>query len=307
MPENRIQDSSKDRAYFTMTPRLVGLLCEDPYEYTLWGIIKEIAGESGECYLSTEDLAALAMQSVGKTSQSRKRLIDIGLLEGEVRRDPGFQQPVWHLRVPDLWPRNLEMVAEITTIKDRVAFKRRQKSLHPMKASPHEEATTPGEEATTPDETKKKRIEPKEKPRQSRFSATDPLSLMIEIQDKRAARGELADRPMGWEKIRQDVWEVCQHFAALFNRPMPTLEGDYNTVTRSKVELQIDTWTGGAQLLLERCGDGRNGAFRALDIWHRDEWSAGRTSMTVTSPMSLVNVAPSFAEDQAPSIIKVGH
>lgn len=160
---------------------------------------------------------------------------------------------------------------------------------------------------TNTETTTESTTETTEKKRLSRFSATDPLSLMVEIQDRRAASGEIAERPMGWQKTRQDVWEVCRHFAALFNRPIPAIKDGYNAVTRSKVEIQIDTWSGGAQLLLERCSDGRDGAFLAIDRWHRNEWSVGKTPMTVTSPMSLVNVVPAFAEDQAPSIIKVGH
>jgi hypothetical protein len=122
-----------------------------------------IAGDSGECYLSTEDLATLAMMSAGKVSQCRKRLIKHGLLEGEIRRDPGYPQPVWHLSIPDLWERNLEWRQDIgDDLKKRIEFKDTQKkSLHVVKASPGEEGITPdeegipsGEEGITPDETK---------------------------------------------------------------------------------------------------------------------------------------------------------
>jgi hypothetical protein len=163
MTANKVSDESKDKAYFTITPQLVWALSKDPYDFTLWNVIKMIAGDSGECYLSTEDLATLAMMSTGKVSQCRKRLIERGLLEGEIRRDPGYPQPVWHLSIPDLWERNLKWRQDIgDDLRKRIELKSTQKeSLHVMKASPHEKGITPdeggvlpSEEGITPDETK---------------------------------------------------------------------------------------------------------------------------------------------------------
>lgn len=87
--QNAITDNSEDGKYFTITPRLVWVLSRDPYDYTLWGVIKDIAGKKGECYLSTPDLATLAMMSEGKVSTSRAYLIEKGLLKGQIKRDPG--------------------------------------------------------------------------------------------------------------------------------------------------------------------------------------------------------------------------
>ena len=42
-----------------MAPRVVLMKCRGPYELSLWMAIKDIAGEHGECFLSTPDLAAL--------------------------------------------------------------------------------------------------------------------------------------------------------------------------------------------------------------------------------------------------------
>jgi len=162
---NKLSDNSQDKKYFTITPRLVHALSRDPYDYTLWCTIKDIAGEHGECILSTEDLAALAMMSAGKASQSRKHLLGIGLLTGEIRRDIGYPQPVWHLSVPDLWEENVAWANDHPTLQDRIAWKKYhkeaakhvniacKKSLHHMKASPHEGSV---EKEPSPGETKKK-------------------------------------------------------------------------------------------------------------------------------------------------------
>ena len=136
--ENRIRDESNDKKYFIMTPQLVLALCKDPYEFALWNVVKMIAAEKGECYLSTPDLAEMAMMSTGKASQCRKSLIENGLLLGEVRRDPGYPQPVWHLRVPDLWEENIAWRKEHDSIQSRIEFRRNFRSFHQVKASPGE-------------------------------------------------------------------------------------------------------------------------------------------------------------------------
>lgn len=155
MGNNRLDDQGADRKYFTIVPNIVWALALDTYEFTLWTVVKMIAGEDGECYVGTEDLAAMAMMSTGKLSQCRKRLIEAGLLAGGIRRDPGYTQAVWHLTIPDLWQRNLEVRAATgDKLKDRMAFKTNGGSLHLVKPSPGEGKPSPDESKPSPGETK---------------------------------------------------------------------------------------------------------------------------------------------------------
>jgi hypothetical protein len=158
MAKNKLTDDSEDKKYFTLTPQIVWALSRDAYDFTLWSVIKMVAGENGECILSTEDLAQLAMMSVGKVSECRKYLLSQKLLKGQCRKDPGYPQPVWHLTVPNLWRRNVEWRNSIgDELSARIELKRQQrgKSLHQVKPSPGEEGTSPGEEGTSPGEAKK--------------------------------------------------------------------------------------------------------------------------------------------------------
>jgi hypothetical protein len=66
----------------------------------LWSVVRMTVDDHDECSLNTEDLATLSMMSVGKVSQCRRRLIDIGLLKGERRPGPGHNQQLWHLTIP---------------------------------------------------------------------------------------------------------------------------------------------------------------------------------------------------------------
>jgi hypothetical protein len=139
---NRVEHHDHDRKYFLITPQLVLAKCENPLQFTLWSVVRSIAGDTGECYLSTEDLAALSMMSVGSASAARARLVSLGLLAGSVRRDAGYTQPVWHLHIPDLWVENTEWAQAHPSLKDRVRQKEAQKvSLQEVKASPGEGST----------------------------------------------------------------------------------------------------------------------------------------------------------------------
>ena len=70
-----------------------------------------------------EDLAALAMMSTGQVSRCSKYLMSAGLLYGKFKRDPGYPQPVWHFRIPNLWKANVAWAEEHLSIASRVAWK----------------------------------------------------------------------------------------------------------------------------------------------------------------------------------------
>ena len=121
--QNHIQDKSGDRKYFTIIPQFVWAKCRDTYDLALWHFIKMVAAEKGECILSTPDLAKGAGMSTGKANDCRKYLLDAGLIEGELRRDPDYPQEVWHLTVPDLWPQNVEWRSTVGDgLKDRIEW-----------------------------------------------------------------------------------------------------------------------------------------------------------------------------------------
>src|SRR5688572_6337908 len=129
MSQNTVTDDSNDKKYFVQIPQIVLALCRNPYDFTLWTVIKMIAGEYGTCKLATPDLAALAMMSVGKVSDSRAYLLQVGLLEGSCYREANYPQPVWHLRVPDIWLQNITWRQLYDGLKDRVELKTKLKSL----------------------------------------------------------------------------------------------------------------------------------------------------------------------------------
>lgn len=189
---NKISDGSNDRRNFTIIPNYVLTRC-DPWQTKLWLTIKSVAGENGECFLATTDLAKLAQMSAGKCSQVRQELLDMGMIEGEVRRDPGYTQEVWHLRIPDVWEKNATWVKNNPNFKDKLSF---IDSLHHMKASakpsPGEQPISPHEGKPSPGETNKiKELNKKEKENNNpAFSAWKAVQEQLKLDMAKATYDE---------------------------------------------------------------------------------------------------------------------
>lgn len=229
----KIIDNSSDRKYFTLVNRIVWAKCRSPFDYTLWATIKMIAGEEGECFLSTPDLATLAMMSAGKVSECRKYLIGVGLLVGEMRRDPGFQQSVWHLRIPDLWKESIEWAEQHGSLKKRVEFKREQRE------------PSCGERGITPHETKKNHIEePKEIVTQSLGAEhqTQELEYIPEGQEFEKPKR----KPTGKNAVKA---ELSTYFSEISGIPILPIKSQRDASARSvrwwKPLIQIYDMAGG--------------------------------------------------------------
>lgn len=166
----RVKDDSNDKKYFIIIPRIVKAYSRNPYDFALWDTIKDVAGESGECFLNTEQLAVLSGMSAGQVSSSRRYWLKLGFLKGEVKKDPGYSQAVWHLSIPDLWSKNIEWCEKHLKIADRLDFRKAHKSLHTVKAS---KKPSHSEGKPSPGERKKKEVKKNNK---------DILDGILELQ-----------------------------------------------------------------------------------------------------------------------------
>ena len=114
-------DGANDRKYFIITPQLVWAKCDNPYEYMLWNVVKMIAAEYGECYVTTPNLARLCMMSTGSVSNARTSLLEKGLIIGQkVARRGGM---AWHLKIPDMWAANVKWRSENKSLTGRMELK----------------------------------------------------------------------------------------------------------------------------------------------------------------------------------------
>lgn len=126
---NRIIDESGDPKYFVMIPRLIWARARDTFDYTFYAVVKDIAGENGECWLGTEDLARLCKMSEGKAADCREFWLSTGFITGELQ-SVGEGKFVWHLKICNIWEDNRRWSEDNPTIDDRIdhAVEQREQS-----------------------------------------------------------------------------------------------------------------------------------------------------------------------------------
>jgi hypothetical protein len=266
MPANKIKDESHDKDYFTITPRLVWALADNPYQYTFWCVVKDIAGDRGQCFISTPDLGTLTMMSAGKAHECRKALIEKGLLLGQLIRDPGFPQPVWHLRIPNLWERNTRWCQDHQGIKDRILFKmslkgaggkelscgessqelscdekglspdERYLSPHEKGLSPHERYLSPHEKGLSPHERKKIQKEDlKEEPKENGSSSSELWEKFFHCLESQMDTNR-SDR-LFYKMFLKDLIYIARENGTIFLSPLQGVSCDLlNSRMSSKIE-----------------------------------------------------------------------
>lgn len=126
----KVTDNSGDPKYFVQIPRIVWAYARDPYDLMFYSVIKDIAGEHGQCYLSVPTIAALCKMSAGKVQDCRDYWIKVGFIQGEIKQDPGYN-PVWHLTISNIWERNRFWAESYTSLEDRVEFAVNQEGSKP--------------------------------------------------------------------------------------------------------------------------------------------------------------------------------
>lgn len=122
----------------------------------------------------------------------------------------------------------------------------------------------------------------------------DPLDAMAKFAQRQEAKNK--GRPAGWGSVSADVFAICASVAARFPCVLPIARQRYNASTREIVLQQIDKWSGGADLILEKFNGNVDAALDAINTF-RCIFDGG---FTVAGPQSLVNsVGPGLADKSA--------
>ena len=146
-------NKSNDRKYFTIIPNI--LWTEDlglsAHDLILYATIKKVAGDAGQCFMSTRRLAQEARMSVGQVSKSKQKLVSADLIEIITKRRNAKGWPIDHITVTDIWKRNIEHFQNCSQSEHP------GQTVHPMNptvhrvntseanCSPHEPNCSPGE------------------------------------------------------------------------------------------------------------------------------------------------------------------
>jgi hypothetical protein len=108
-PDTHIENQSNDHVYFTMLPNMIWLIELSSFDILLYAYLKKVAGAEGTCWMSTRSLAKATGMSVGQVADSRQVLYDKGLITCEKRKQRTNEWATWHVRIVDIWARNLEL------------------------------------------------------------------------------------------------------------------------------------------------------------------------------------------------------
>ena len=108
MPEgNHIIDQSGDRKYFTIIPNILWVKDLTALERWLYATIKKVAGDDGECFMSTLTLAKEAGISTGSISKAKQTLQDKGLVRIVRRKRSAKGHAIDHITITDIWEENI--------------------------------------------------------------------------------------------------------------------------------------------------------------------------------------------------------
>ena len=146
MTDNYIIDQSGDHKYFTIIPNILWVKDLTALERWLYATIKKIAGDDGECFMSTPTLAEEAGISAGSISKAKQTLQDKGLIKIVRRKRSAKGHAIDHITIIDIWEQNiLHFVNRSANERNRSADETEEE---PLKKNPEEETVSPVSENT---------------------------------------------------------------------------------------------------------------------------------------------------------------
>lgn len=135
MTEYKITEEK--RYAFTILPNIIDDMGLSAIAYRLYGHLKRVAGEKGECFQSGETLAKACNLSTGAISKAKNELRDAGLIRIEVKNN---DRNIYHsITIIDVWAQNMD----------------KYKPSPSEGASLNEGGVSPSEELPSPSETNK--------------------------------------------------------------------------------------------------------------------------------------------------------
>ena len=102
---NRISDEGDPRKYYSTIPHVVDDAKLSVYAYRLYGHIKRVAGDEGNCYQGTRTLALSCGMSTGSVSSAKKELVKEGLIK--ITKKQGNGGVYDSIIIQDIWSKNM--------------------------------------------------------------------------------------------------------------------------------------------------------------------------------------------------------
>ena len=108
----KVIDESGDRKYFTIVPNYI-VNHSTPYEQAIYLYMKRVAGETGTCWTSAQEIAQKLGCSRNTIAKYRNKLLKRGWIEKVgVKRIGTTSQPTPEYKIVDLWNLNSQFYQE---------------------------------------------------------------------------------------------------------------------------------------------------------------------------------------------------
>jgi DNA-binding MarR family transcriptional regulator len=137
-----VKEQRREYTWHTRIPNIVDEMDLSPFEFRLYHHLKRVAGDDGQCYKNTGNLAKECKMSTGAVSNAKKVLIEKGLIKIEIRNAGG--RDYHHITIIDIWDKNYQRFLELK------AKSSSHDESEPKPRSPSEPARSPGEPKNNP-------------------------------------------------------------------------------------------------------------------------------------------------------------
>lgn len=115
----KIFDKGSGLKYFAQIPHLIDDSGLSPYAVRLYLHLKRVAGESGECWQSTNTLARKCNMSMGSISSAKQELKAAGFIDiTTVKSKSG--KPSHVISINDIWPENMKKYESMRSGDERI-------------------------------------------------------------------------------------------------------------------------------------------------------------------------------------------
>jgi len=143
----QVRDEGDLRKYYTTIPNIIDDMDLSVYAYRLYGHLKRVAGDAGQCWQSTETLAKACGMGWATVSRAKTELVGKELIIIEQVKNPQGGKDFHNITITDVWEKNTIKYATSTqegaTSHQEITTSHQEIKNNPIKNKPNNNAGRP--------------------------------------------------------------------------------------------------------------------------------------------------------------------
>ena len=137
----QVRDEGDSRKYYTTIPNIIDDMDLSVYAYRLYGHLKRVAGDKGQCWQSTETLAKACGMGWATVSRAKTELVSKELIIIEQVKNPQGGKDFHNITITDVWENNTIKYATSTqegaTSHQEITTSHQEIKNNPIKNKPN--------------------------------------------------------------------------------------------------------------------------------------------------------------------------